>query len=45
MFSLNCVFGNDIFLLFLRIYDVIKIITMTCIPKYGIIMLSCKTYE
>ena len=27
---LNCVFKNDIFLLFLRIYDVIKTIVMTC---------------
>ena len=29
-FLVNCVFKNDIFLLFLRIYDVIKIIVMTC---------------
>ena len=29
MFIVNCVFKNDIFLLFLRIYDVIKIIMMT----------------
>ena len=30
IFFVNCVFENDIFLLFLRIYDVIKIIMMAC---------------
>ena len=29
-FLLNCVFENDMFLLFSRIYDVIKILMMTC---------------
>ena len=31
MIFINCVFKNDIFLLFLRIYDVMKIIMMTYI--------------
>ena len=30
MFFTNCVFENDMFLLFSRIYDVMKIIAMTC---------------
>ena len=30
MFFANCVFKNDMFSLFSRIYDVIKIIVMTC---------------
>ena len=30
MFFANCVFENDMFYYFLRIYDVIKIIVMTC---------------
>ena len=30
MFFVNCVFKNVIFSLFSRIYDVIKIIMMTC---------------
>ena len=30
MFFANCVGKNDIFSLFSRIYDVIKIIAMTC---------------
>ena len=30
MFFANCVFKNDIFSLFSRIYDVIKIIVMSC---------------
>ena len=30
MFFANCVFKNDIFLLFSRIYDVMKIILMSC---------------
>ena len=30
MFFINCIFENVIFLLFLRIYDVIKIIVMSC---------------
>ena len=30
MFFVNCVFENDMFILFLRIYDVIKIIMTTC---------------
>ena len=29
MFFVNCVFENDIFLLFSRVYDIIKIIVMT----------------
>ena len=29
MFFANCVFKNEIFLLFLQIYDVIKIIVIT----------------
>ena len=30
MFFANCVFKNDMFSLFSRIYDVMKIIMMTC---------------
>ena len=30
MFFVNCVFKNDIFSLFSRIFDVIKIIVMSC---------------
>ena len=30
MFFVNCVFKNIMFLLFLRIYDIIKIIVITC---------------
>ena len=29
-FFINCIFKNDMFLLFLRIYDVIKLIVITC---------------
>ena len=30
MFFISCIFENDMFLLFSRIYDIIKIIVMTC---------------
>ena len=41
MFFANCVFENDIFLLFLRIYDVIKIIVMTCFLLIAYLKMTC----
>ena len=37
----NCVFENGIFLLLLRIYDVIKIIVMTCFLLITYLKMTC----
>ena len=44
MFFANCVFENDIFLLFLRVYDVIKIIMMTCFLLIAYLKMTCFYY-
>ena len=41
MFFANCVFKNDIFSLFSRIYDVIKIIVMTCFLIIAYLKITC----
>ena len=43
-FFINCVFKNDIFLLFLRIYDVIKIIVMTYFLLIAYLKMTCFYY-
>ena len=40
-FFINCVFKNDIFSLFSRIYDVIKIIVMTCFLIIAYLKITC----
>ena len=44
MFFVNCVFKNDMFLLFLRIYDVIKIIVMTRFSLIAYLKMTCFYY-
>ena len=41
MFFINCVFENVMFLLFLRIYDVIKIIVTSCFLLIAYLKMSC----
>ena len=40
-FFVNCLFENDISLLFLRIYDVIRIIVMTCFLLITYLKMTC----
>ena len=44
MFFVNCVFKNDMFLLFSRIYDVIKLIVMTCFLLIAYLKMTCFYY-
>ena len=41
---LNCVFKNDMFLLFLRIYDVLKIIAISCFLLIAYLKMTCFYY-
>ena len=44
MFFVNCVFENDMFLLFLRIYDVMKVIVITCFSLIAYLKMTCFYY-
>ena len=43
-FFINCVCKNDIFSLFSRIYDVIKMIVMTCFLIIAYLKITCFYY-
>ena len=44
MFFVNCVFENFMFSLFSRIYDVMKIIMMTCFLLIAYLKMTCFYY-